>query len=66
MKLLLQAGADPNIRDEYSTPFKTAGKKRMRVMDGECIQTLTSVNIVSLRFLGARSLRCWVYDCAYQ
>jgi hypothetical protein len=35
MKLLLQAGADPNVRDEYSTPFKAAGKKRMRVMDGE-------------------------------
>ena len=33
MKLLLQAGADPNVRDEYSTPFKTAGKKKIRVMD---------------------------------
>ncbi|CAB3989764.1 caseinolytic peptidase B homolog [Paramuricea clavata] len=33
MKLLLQAGADPNVRDEYSTPFKTAGKRKMRVMD---------------------------------
>ncbi|XP_028401768.1 caseinolytic peptidase B protein homolog isoform X3 [Dendronephthya gigantea] len=33
MKLLLQAGADPNMKDEYSTPFKTAGKKKMRVMD---------------------------------
>jgi hypothetical protein len=42
MKLLLQAGADPNVRDEYSTPFKTAGKKKMRVMDGECIEILAS------------------------
>lgn len=34
MKLLLQAGADPNVRDEYSTPFKIAGKKKMRLIDG--------------------------------
>ena len=40
MKLLLQAGADPNVRDEYSTPFKTAGKKKIRVMDGACIYSI--------------------------
>ena len=35
MQLLLQAGADANVKDEFSTPFKVAGKKRMRVMEGE-------------------------------
>lgn len=34
MNLLLQAGADPNVRDDYSTAFKIAGKKKMRLMDG--------------------------------
>ncbi|XP_046852538.1 caseinolytic peptidase B protein homolog isoform X2 [Xenia sp. Carnegie-2017] len=33
MNLLLQAGADPNVRDDYSTAFKIAGKKKMRLMD---------------------------------
>ena len=42
MKLLLQTGADPNVRDEYSTPFKVAGKKKMRLIDGMWIEALTS------------------------
>jgi hypothetical protein len=49
MKLLLQAGADPNVRDEYSTPFKAAGKKRMRVMDGECYVFSFTLQAASLQ-----------------
>lgn len=34
MKVLLEAGADPNTQDEFSTPFKTASRQHKQVMEG--------------------------------
>ena len=34
MALLIEAGADVNVREEFSTHFKTAQKKHMRSFDG--------------------------------
>ena len=34
VKILLEAGADPNVQDEFSTPFKTAARQHKRVMEG--------------------------------
>ena len=34
LAVLLEARADPNARDEFSTAFKTAQKKHMRSIDG--------------------------------
>lgn len=37
VKILLEAGADPNAQDEFSTPFKTAARQHKRVMEGICL-----------------------------
>eukprot|EP00795_Rhopilema_esculentum_P000978 gene978-10749_t len=33
VQILLEAGADPNVMDEFSTPFKTASRLHKRVME---------------------------------
>lgn len=35
VKVLLESGADPNVQDEFSTPFKTAARQHKRVMEGK-------------------------------
>ena len=35
MQILLEAGADPNAQDEFSTPFKTAARQHKKVMEGK-------------------------------
>jgi len=34
VELLIEAGADVNAREEFSTAFRTAQKKHMRSFDG--------------------------------
>ena len=34
VQTILEAGADPNAQDEFSTPFKTAARQHKRVMEG--------------------------------
>ena len=35
VQILLEAGADPNAQDEFSTPFKTAARQHKKVMEGK-------------------------------